>query len=111
MVFLLASLIVIGSPSASTADQGDLRRSGYELVANGWRRTNRGWEDTASWDLLLAGTSVGAIALRPEGNFATIAVDRLSTIHPLVVASVQFAGVLILLIPGRIEKRSRSQRR
>jgi len=102
MTFLIFLLLAIGHPTEASGPQLPIaREDSYRVVADGWRRTNRGWENTAYWNRsLLAETA----AVTPDNRSLpalTACVDFVASLHPALIAGVQLLSVSYLMrCPG-----------
>lgn len=63
-------------------------------VDDGWRRTRFGWENIKNWDLSPEQRELPTAATFPPTSLSPVAADRLSLLHPGVLA----AGLSLLAI-------------
>ncbi|QDV70215.1 hypothetical protein Poly24_39340 [Rosistilla carotiformis] len=98
MYLLLFLLLAIGPATEASEPQVPIgQRDPYRAVADGWRRTNRGWENTALWNHgLVAETQSLAHHTRPYPAI-TACVDFVAGLHPALIAGVQLLSASYLL--------------
>jgi hypothetical protein len=76
--------------------------AGPAEVDDGWRRTRFGWENIKNWDLSPAQRELPTAATFSTAEFHPAIADRLSLLHPCVLAaglSLLAVGALCLTMP------------
>lgn len=98
MYFLILLLLAIGQATDASGPTVQVTHEGaYRSIADGWRRTNRGWENTAFWNRnLLADTNT----VTPHVDSfpaLTACVDFVAGLHPALIAGVQLLSATYLM--------------